>query len=128
VLEFWAEILPGTSREQLDAELRTIVAGAAAGGEITLDWEQKTRFLPALAGDPQAPIVAAMRAALDKPQAEPATARFACDAFMFGETPVVICGPGGDNPHAPDEYVRLEDLDMLANAYVSLALDWCGVA
>jgi acetylornithine deacetylase len=129
VLEFWAEILPGTSREELEAELRTIVAGAgAAAREITLDWEQKTRFLPALAGDPQAPIVAAMRAALGKPQAEPATAPFACDAFMFGETPVVICGPGGDNPHAPDEYVRLEDLDKLAGAYVGLALEWCGVA
>lgn len=129
VLEFWAEILPGTSREELEAELRTIVAGAAAAdAKVTLTWEQRTRFLPAFAGDPHAPIAAAMRAALGDPQAQPATAPFACDAFMFEATPVVICGPGGDNAHAPDEYVHTDDLDALARAYVRLALDWCGLA
>jgi acetylornithine deacetylase len=49
---------------------------------------------------------------------------------MFAEgsgTPVVVCGPGGDNPHAPDEYVLVDDLHTLADGYVRLALDWCGV-
>ena len=129
-LEFWAEILPGTSREELEHELREAV-GRAAADEVPLEWEQRTRFLPAVDGDPQSPIVVAMRAALHKPQAPPETAPFACDAFMFGEqsaTPVVVCGPGGENPHAPDEYVRVADLSTLAQAYVRLAIDWCGVA
>lgn len=128
VLEFWAEILPGTSREALEAELREIVGHAAADG-VRLDWEQRTRFLPAVDQDPQTPIVVAMRSALGDARAGPETAPFACDAFVFSEhspTPVVICGPRGDNPHAPDEYVLVDDLHTLSAAYVRLALDWCG--
>jgi acetylornithine deacetylase len=126
-LEFWAEILPGTTRDALEAELRGIVERAAAGG-TPLRWEQRTRFLAALDGDPDAPIVAAMRAALPGAPA-PTVAPFACDAFIFAEhspTPVVVCGPGGDNPHAPDEFVNVDDLHTLAAAYVRLAMDWCG--
>jgi acetylornithine deacetylase len=128
-LEFWAEILPGTSREELESELMEAVGAATDGAALT--WEQRTRFLPAVDADPHAPIVAAMRAALGTPEAAPATAPFACDAFVFSEhstTPVVVCGPGGDNPHAPDEYVLVDDLHVLASAYVRLALDWCGGA
>lgn len=129
VLEFWAEILPGTSREALEAELRGIVEAAAVGG-VPLRWEQRTRFLPALDQDPQTAIVAAMRAALGDGALRPQTAPFACDGFVFAEhspTPVVICGPGGENPHAPDEYVVVDHLHTLAAAYVRLALAWCGV-
>jgi len=128
VLEFWAEILPGTSRETLEAELRAIVEPAAVGG-VRIEWEQRTRFLPAVDQDPYTPIVSAMRAALGDARAEPRVAPFASDAFMFSEhspTPVVVCGPGGDNPHAPDEYVLVDDLHALSTAYVRLALDWCG--
>ena len=60
VLEFWAEILPGTTREMLEEELRLTVGRATADG-TPLDWEQRTRFLDALDGDPAAPIVTAMR-------------------------------------------------------------------
>ena len=131
VLEFWAEILPGTSRDQLEHELAQIVE-PAAGNQVALRWQQRTRFLPALAGDPQAPIAVAMRAALGQPGAGPETAPFACDAFTFAfggqqPTPVVVCGPGGANPHAPDEHVLVADLEALASAYVRLSLDWCGV-
>jgi acetylornithine deacetylase len=125
-LEFWAEILPGTTRETLEQELRRIVGDAAAGG-AGLEWEQRTRFLDALAGDPQAPIVAAMSNALPG-HPTPTVAPFACDGFIFGchsDTPVVVCGPGGDNPHAADEYVNVGDLHIVASAYVRLALDWC---
>lgn len=127
VLEFWAEILPGTTREMLEDELRLTVGRATADG-IRLEWEQRTRFLDALAGDPAAPIVTAMRDALPHRPA-PSIAPFACDAFIFAEhspTPIVVCGPGGDNPHAPDEYVNVDDLHTLAAAYVSLAGTWCG--
>jgi acetylornithine deacetylase len=127
LLEFWAEIVPGTTRDQLEAELRAAVERAGIDG-VELEWEQRTRFLPAVQGDPGAPIVAAMRAALGAPDAEPQTAPFACDAFMFDSyspTPVVVCGPGGDNPHAPDEYVVVDHLHRLAAAYVRLATEWC---
>jgi len=126
VLEFWAEILPGTSRDALETELRDVVGRAVEGG-TPIEWEQRTRFLSALDGDPEAPIVRAMRDALPGSPA-PSTAPFACDAFVIAEhspTPVVVCGPGGDNPHAPDEYVNLDDLHTLASAYVRLAQAWC---
>jgi acetylornithine deacetylase len=68
-----------------------------------------------------------MRDALpDRP--EPTVAPFACDAFIFTEhspTPVVICGPGGDNPHAPDEHVVVDDLHTLTAAYLRLVENWC---
>ena len=44
VLEFWAEILPGTSRVDLEGELRGVVDRAAGAG-TPLVWEQRTRFL-----------------------------------------------------------------------------------
>jgi acetylornithine deacetylase len=124
-LEFWAEILPGTTRDMLEQELRGIVGDAASGG-AALEWEQRTRFLDALAGDPDSPIVTAMSAAVPG-QPAPSVAPFACDGFIFAchsGTPVVVCGPGGDNPHAPDEYVNVDDLHTLAAAYVRLAIDW----
>jgi acetylornithine deacetylase len=126
ILEFWAEILPGTTHHHLEDELRGIVERATAGG-AQIDWEQRTRFLDAVDADPGAPIVTAMRDALpDRP--EPGVAPFACDAFIFTEhspTPVVICGPGGDNPHAPDEHVIVDDLHTLTAAYVRLVENWC---
>ena len=126
VLEFWAEIMPGTPRERLEHELRGIVAQAVPKN-IELEWEQRTRFLDATRLDPDAHIVAAMRRALGSGDGDH-TAPFACDAFMFNEhssTPVVVCGPGGGNPHAPDEYVVVEHLHTLSAALVRLALDWC---
>lgn len=129
VLEFWAEILPGTSEAELRAELRKAVARAAVPG-IQIEWEQRTRFLPATAIDERSPIVTAMVGALGELGhcASVETAPFACDAFLFNEcstTPVVVCGPRGANAHAPDEYVLTSDLHLLANAYVGLALGWC---
>jgi acetylornithine deacetylase len=128
VLEFWSEIVPGMDRAALDAELQAIVEHAVPDG-IDVRWEQRTRFLPAADSGADAPIGAAMARALD---VEPAanTAPYACDAFMFAEggTPVVICGPRGGNAHAPDEYVVIDDLHTLSDAFVRLALDWCGEA
>ena len=38
----------------------------------------------------------------------------------------VLCGPRGGNAHAPDEWVLIEDLYSLSEAFVRLAIDWCG--
>ena len=124
-LEFWAEIAPGTTRDDLEHELRAAVGTSPAGVEV--EWEQRTRFLPATSIDPETPIVEAMRRVMGI--ATPSVAPFACDAFMFNEfssTAVVVCGPGGGNAHAPDEYALVDDLHTLASAYVQLVLDWCG--
>ena len=125
VLEFWAEIEPGVTRDELESELRDVIDDARDG--VALEWEQRTRFLPATELPSDAPIVAAVQRALGAEGSS--VAPFACDAFMFNEhssTPVAVCGPGGGNAHAPDEYVHVGDLHALATAYVRLALDWCG--
>lgn len=50
------------------------------------------------------------------------------DFFAFsnyGNTPVIVLGPGGGNCHAPDEYVNLKDLLDLSKIYASLIYDYC---
>ncbi|MGQ9615379.1 MAG: M20/M25/M40 family metallo-hydrolase [Spirochaetota bacterium] len=55
-------------------------------------------------------------------------ATFGNDFFTFsnyGNTPVVVFGPGGDNVHAPDEYVLLRDLLDLSKIFAGLIYDFC---
>lgn len=55
-------------------------------------------------------------------------ATFGTDFFSFsnyGNTPVIVFGPGGDNVHAPDEYVILQDLIDLTKIFAALIYDFC---
>ncbi len=50
------------------------------------------------------------------------------DFFAFsnyGNTPVIVFGPGGGNCHAADEYVNLKDLVDLSKIYAGLIYDYC---
>jgi acetylornithine deacetylase len=50
------------------------------------------------------------------------------DFFTFsnyGNTPVVVFGPGGGNLHAADEYVELRDLVDLTKIYANIIYDYC---
>lgn len=54
-------------------------------------------------------------------------AAFSCDLGMYGDPggmPCVILGPRGDNLHAPDEWVLLEDIYTLAGVFAELAVRW----
>jgi acetylornithine deacetylase len=54
-------------------------------------------------------------------------APFSCDMALYGEhMPVIILGPRGDNLHAPDEWVEVEDLYSLTAVFARLAASWCG--
>ena len=56
-------------------------------------------------------------------------APFSCDLAHYGETgrmPAVLLGPRGDNLHAPDEWVPIEDILSLTGIYATLAARWCG--
>lgn len=51
-----------------------------------------------------------------------------CDLAIYGEVgrmPAVLLGPRGDNMHAPDEWVELEDILTLTKVYANIALTWC---
>lgn len=57
---------------------------------------------------------------------EIAGAPFSCDMAIYGEAgnPVVILGPRGDNLHAPDEWVLIEDIQKLTGIFASLIVRW----
>jgi len=62
---------------------------------------------------------------------EPAVggASFSCDLALYGDPggmPCLLLGPRGENLHAPDEWVELEDVYTLTGVYAELALEWCG--
>jgi acetylornithine deacetylase/succinyl-diaminopimelate desuccinylase-like protein len=54
-------------------------------------------------------------------------APFSCDLGLYGDPggmPCLILGPRGDNLHAPDEWVQLEDIYTLTEALALLASGW----
>lgn len=56
-------------------------------------------------------------------------APFSCDLAIYGEVggmPSIIIGPRGDNLHAPDEWVLIEDVLSLTGIFAFLVYLWCG--
>ena len=54
-------------------------------------------------------------------------ASFSCDLGVYGDPggmPCFILGPRGDNLHAPDEWVLLEDIYTLTGIFADLAVRW----
>jgi acetylornithine deacetylase len=54
-------------------------------------------------------------------------APFSCDLGVYGDPgrmPCFILGPRGDNLHAPDEWVLLEDIYTLTEVFADLAVRW----
>jgi acetylornithine deacetylase len=135
-VEFWIEIPPGVTVEELQSELKGAVAEAATSAatlrRVTTRWEERTRFLPGSRMRDDHPLLKILGANLDAVTGQPPVytpAPFACDAFMFNlhsPTPVVLLGPRGTNAHAPDERVVVEDLVTLAKTYALTIADWLG--
>jgi acetylornithine deacetylase len=58
-----------------------------------------------------------------------AGAPFSCDLGIYGRQggmPCVLLGPRGDNLHAPNEWVNIDDLLNLVEIYANLSVVWCG--
>jgi acetylornithine deacetylase len=56
-------------------------------------------------------------------------ASFSCDLAIYGDVgrfPCVIIGPRGDNLHAPDEWVLVEDIYSLTGIFATIISQWCG--
>jgi acetylornithine deacetylase len=133
-VEFWIEIPPGVTEQQLKSELRAVVAQATeatpALQRVTTRWEERTRFLAgsSMADDhPLVGIVATNLAAVTGQPPAFGPAPFACDGFIFNlysPTPVVVVGPHGANAHAPDEWVSVADLVALTKTYALTIADW----
>jgi acetylornithine deacetylase len=133
-VEFWIEIPPGVTKEQLQSELKATVASAVATTptlrRVTTRWEERTRFLAGSSMPADHPILDMLAANLQTVTGTPPAfgpAPFACDGFVFNllsPTPVVILGPRGANAHAPDEWVDVEDVVTLTKVYAMTIADW----
>jgi acetylornithine deacetylase len=133
-VEFWIEIPPGVTKEQLQSELRGIVARAVDTTptlqRVTTRWEERTRFLAGSSMPEGHPIVERLAENLRLVTAETpcyGPAPFACDGFVFNlhsPTPVVILGPRGGNAHTRDEWVDVKDLVTLTKTYALTIADW----
>jgi acetylornithine deacetylase len=132
--EFWIEIPPGVTEEELQSELKAVVEKATENTptlqDVSTRWEQRTRFLPGSTmseDNPVFKILSENLTAISGQAPSHAPAPFACDGFVFNlhsPTPVVIFGPTGGNAHAPDEWVLVEDLITLTKIYALTILDW----
>ncbi|MCX6032195.1 MAG: M20/M25/M40 family metallo-hydrolase [Chloroflexi bacterium] len=133
-VEFWIEIPPGVTEEQLKSELRGVVAQATEVTptlqRVTTRWEERTRFLAGSSMADDHPLVGVLATNLAAVTGQPPAfgpAPFACDGFIFNlhsPTPVVIVGPHGANAHAPDEWVSVADLVALTKTYALTIADW----
>jgi acetylornithine deacetylase len=132
--EFWIEIPPGVTEDELRSELQEVVEKTTevtpALQRVSTRWEVRTRFLPGSTMSEDNPVFELLAENLESLTGQPAShepAPFACDGFMFNlhsPTPVVIFGPRGGNAHAPDEWVDVEDLITLTKTYALTIADW----
>jgi len=56
-------------------------------------------------------------------------APYSCDLAIYGDAgdmPAVLLGPEGDNVHAPDEWVKIDDILDLTGILAALAVSWSG--
>jgi acetylornithine deacetylase len=133
-VEFWIEIPPGITKDELQSEIKAVVAAAVEATPalqlVSTRWEERTRFLAGSSMPEDHPILDTLAANLRSVTGEPPTfgpAPFACDGFVFNllsPTPVVILGPRGGNAHARDEWVDIEDLVTLTKTYALTIADW----
>jgi len=78
--------------------------------------------------DPAVKAVAEAFSDYTEKKPEIAGAPFSCDLALYGDVgnmPSVILGPHGDNLHAPDEWVLIEDIFTLAGIAALLITKWC---
>ena len=103
-VEFWIEIPPGVTEEELKSELKEVVAQATAATptlqRVTTRWEERTRFLAGSGMSDDHPALEVLAANLAAVTGQPPAygpAPFACDGFIFNlhsPTPVVVLAAG----------------------------------
>ena len=136
-LTVWIQTYPGQTQDEIQQELWALTQEAKASqpalteAEVTL---MPLRWLDGSAvGSDHAGVelLQQLVTRVHGPGTRVRGAPFACDAHIFNlhsPTPVVMLGPAGGNPHAPDEYVDTASYLQLTEIFTLAALHWCGVA
>ena len=125
---------PGITEEEFYRHFERYWEEAASTDEVlklfTLDLKRTYHYVKAWETDRNADGVKCLIDAYSAYTGEGARiggAPLSCDMAIYGEQmPVVILGPRGENLHAPDEWVLVEDLYTLTGIFASLAVQWCG--
>jgi acetylornithine deacetylase len=134
-LAVWIECFPGTSAEEIIADLRAFYRDRQAADPVLAEAEpefQAIRFLDGSEIPADHPMVQALSETVSDVLGRPAVVKgapFACDGHMFNlhsPTPVTFLGPTGGNPHSPDEFIDIAEFYKLVEIYVLTALRWCG--
>jgi acetylornithine deacetylase len=137
-LEVWVEVYPGTDFDALYADfighLKQVAAKSPVLQRCDIDIHQEIRFLPGSEIPVDHPLVDAVSRSYTQMMNKTPEVRgapFACDVYVFNlhsPTPCIILGPRGENAHAPDEWVQIDDLIALTKIFALTAVEWCGQA
>lgn len=136
-LTLWAECYPGLTQEDVIRDLWAFYRNAQSKDEVLAAFEPQFVPIRWLEGSevatdhPGVAMLADVMAAVRGQAACVQGAPFACDGHifnLFSQTPMVLLGPTGGQPHSPDEYVFVEDYLQLVEVFIRATMAWCGVA
>lgn len=136
-LTVWIEAYPGATAAQVVADVQDFYRRAQASDAVLAQFEPEwtpLRWLDGSAIDPNHAGVQTFAGIVSDVRGQPAVVRgapFACDGHMFNlysPTPMLLLGPAGGNPHAPDEFVDVDAYLRLVEIFVLGAVRWCGEA
>lgn len=129
---------PGTSEKEIDEEFfKFMDAAVKSDPELAVNppsYEKQFRYVWPSEIPKDHPIVVEVARSFEMATGRKGNvqgAPFPCDAFiftMYSRTPVLVFGPGGANAHAPNEFVFIEDLIIVAKTLALTILKWCGEA
>ncbi|MDQ3670805.1 MAG: ArgE/DapE family deacylase [Actinomycetota bacterium] len=131
LLQVERRTIPGETPDSVAAEVRAVVAHAAARDpELRVDVRVTFVREPFEVAEEEAivqAITTAARTALAS-EPEPIGVPFWTDAGVFAAAglPTVLFGPAGEGAHAAVEWVDLESVERLADALLAVAEDFCG--
>lgn len=135
-IEVYWQLTPEDDIAEIDALFERCIAEACEDDAYLMrnapEISYHLRPMPGSSVSPDAPIVRETASAIEATGATPKLIDgFAPnDSFVFNrytDTPAIVFGPGGDDAHAPDEYVLVDDLATCVEVYMNLAVKWCGV-
>jgi acetylornithine deacetylase len=134
-LEVYIQTMPGETREGIEKEffgfLDSLCRKDPYFSKHPLERHFPYRWIPGSFIPADHPLVTCARSAAGTVLGREVSARAApypCDLYIFNDLfhiPGILLGPRGDNAHAPDEYVLVDDLIDVTRIYMLTALAWC---
>jgi acetylornithine deacetylase len=136
-IDLWIQCNPYVEEKEVYEEFTNFIEPFVKQDELLSKMpptiEKKMRFLPGTGIDEEHPVLNVIRNAGSDAIGHELPFRgapFACDSFMFNkysDTPAVIFGPKGENAHAADEHIYIDDFLKLIEIYALTMIHWCEI-